>query len=109
MTKESSDKSAKIISTHYLMVTKVQKVTYFPKILVSNQIGENIIFPFPLFKYRYSCYGEDMLLFFRILYFFKENVNIITDQTNGIHCMVPRYKNHALMKSDWVDFFYLET
>ena len=63
--KESSDKSTKIISTHYLMVTKVQKqkVTYFPKILVSSQVGEDIIFPFPLFKYRYSCYGEDILLF----------------------------------------------
>ena len=45
------------------MVTKIQKVTYFPKILVSNYIGENIICPFHLFKYRYSCYGEDILLF----------------------------------------------
>ena len=35
MTKELSDKSMKIILTHCVMVTKVQKVTYFPKISVS--------------------------------------------------------------------------
>ena len=34
--KELSDKSMKTLSTHFPMATKVQKVTYFSKILVSN-------------------------------------------------------------------------
>ena len=48
LTKELLDKSIKIILTLYLTVTKVQEVTYFPKILlVSNYIGEDMtFFPF---------------------------------------------------------------
>ena len=59
MTKELSDKSMKIILTHYLMVTKVQKVTYFPKISVSI-IWRRYSFSFHFLKYRYPLCGEDI-------------------------------------------------
>ena len=50
MTKELSNKSMKTISTHCLMVTKCQKVTYFPKILVSSWVGEHILLFLGSFK-----------------------------------------------------------
>ena len=72
MTKESLDKSMKIISTHYLMVTNVQKVTYFRKISVSNYIGEDITLSFLLLKYWYPYCGEDIILFITttIIYYY---------------------------------------
>ena len=61
MTKESSDRPTKIILIHYLMITKIPYVTYFPKISVSSYSVEKICLSFLLLKYRYLLCGEDMI------------------------------------------------